>query len=101
MPTLAPNEWEAPYALNVHPQTGEVWITSNTSDRLFNFNPKTEQFTAYPLPTRVTWMRDIAFTADGKVCNSSSNLPAYAIEGGRPSIICLDPHGGEQDRTKP
>lgn len=100
LPTLAPNEWEAPYALNVHPQTGEVWITSNTSDRLFNFDPKTEQFTAYPLPTRVTWMRDIVFTADGKVCNSSSNLPAYAIEGGRPSIICLDPHGGEQDRAK-
>ncbi len=93
MPTLAPNEWEAPYALGVNQQTGEVWITSNTSDRMFRFEPKTEKFTAYPLPTRVTWMRDIAFTADGKICNSSSNLPAYAIETGRPSIICIDPNG--------
>lgn len=98
MPTLAPGEWEAPYALNVHPVTGDVWITSNTSDRLFSFNPRTETFVAYPLPTKVTWMRDIVFTKDGKVCNSSSNLPSYAIEGGRPSIICLDPHGAEQDR---
>lgn len=89
MPTLAPGEWEAPYALNVHPKTGEVWITSNTSDRLFRFNPQTEKFLAYPLPTRVTWMRDIAFTEEGKICNSSSNLPSYAIEGGRPSIICI------------
>lgn len=92
MPTLAPGEWEAPYALNVHPSSGEVWITANTSDRLFSFDPTTEQFTAYPLPTRVTWMRDIVFSEDGKVCNSSSNLPAYAIETGRPSIICLDPN---------
>lgn len=95
MPTLAPGEWEAPYALNVHPETGEVWITANTSDRLFRFNPTTETFTAYPLPTRVTWMRDIVFSKEGKVCNSSSNLPSYAIEGGRPSIICLDPRDQE------
>lgn len=100
MPTLAPNEYEAPYALNVHPQTGDVWITSNTSDRLFRFDPQSEQFTAYPLPTRVTWMRDLVFTRDGKVCNSSSNLPAYAIEDGRPSMLCLDPSGGEKDREK-
>lgn len=100
MPTLAPNEWEAPYALGVNQKTGEVWITSNTSDRMFRFEPKREKFTAFPLPTRVTWMRDIAFTEDGKVCNSSSNLPAYAIEDGRPSMLCLDPSGGEKDREK-
>lgn len=99
MPTLAPNEWEAPYALNVHPQTGDVWITSNTSDRLFRFDPRSERFTAFPLPTRVTWMRDLVFTPDGRVCNSSSNLPAYAIEDGRPSIVCIDPDGGARDRA--
>jgi virginiamycin B lyase len=93
LPTLAPNEYETPYALNVHPQTGLVWITSNMSDRIFSFDPKTESFTSYPLPTRVSFLRDMVFTEDGKVCSSNSNLPAYAIEGGLGGFICLDPDG--------
>ena len=91
LPTLAPNEYETPYALNVHPKTGVVWITSNMSDRIFSFDPKTEKFTSYPLPTRVSYLRDLIFTKDGKVCSSNSNLPAYAIEGGLAGFICLDP----------
>ncbi|RLA05708.1 MAG: hypothetical protein DRQ47_00470 [Gammaproteobacteria bacterium] len=91
LPTLAPNEYETPYALNVHPETGIVWMTSNMSDRIFAFDPKSEQFTSYPLPTRVSYLRDIVFTEDGKVCSSNSNLPSYAIEGGLGGFICLDP----------
>jgi len=90
-PTLAPNEYEMPYALNEHPKTGIVWMTSNMSDRIFSFDPKNEQFTSYPLPTRVSYLRDIVFTEDGKVCSSNSNLPSYAIEGGLGGLICLDP----------
>lgn len=93
LPTLAPGEYETPYALNVHPQTGLVWITSNMSDRIFSFDPTTERFTSYPLPTRVSFLRDMVFTEDGKVCSSNSNLPAYAIEGGLGGFICLDPEG--------
>lgn len=99
MPTLAPNEYEAPYALNVHPKTGDIWITSNMSDRILRFDPKTKKFLAYPCPTRVTFLRDMVFTEDGQVCSSSSNLPAYGIEGGRDSFICIDPQGGSRDRT--
>jgi len=99
MPVLATNEYEAPYALNVHPKTGDIWITSNLSDRVLRFNPRTKKFLAYPCPTRVTFMRDMVFTEDGQVCSSSSNLPAYGIEGGRGSFICIDPEGGERDRT--
>ncbi len=98
LPLLGPNEYETPYALNVHPDTDEVWITSNMSDRILRFNPVTETFIAYPSPTRVTWLRDLVFTRDGQVCSSSSNLPAWAIEDGRPSFICIDPDGGAQDR---
>jgi virginiamycin B lyase len=98
LPVLAPGEYETPYALNVHPKTGEVWITSNMSDRVLRFDPKTERFTAYPSPTRVTWLRDMVFTEDGEVCSSSSNLPAYGIEDGRDAFFCLDPEGGERDR---
>jgi virginiamycin B lyase len=91
LPTLAPGEYETPYALNVHPDTGVVRLTSNLSDRIFSFDPGTEEFTNYPLPTRVSYLRDIVFTEDGKICSSHSNLPAYAIEGGLAGFICLDP----------
>ena len=46
----------------------------------------------------MTVLRDFAFTEDGRVCASSSNLPAYAIEDQRPSIICIDPDGADKDR---
>ena len=80
LPLLSPNEYETPYALNVHPKTGDVWITSNMSDRIFRFTPSTKTFVSYPLPTRVTWLRDLVFAEDGGICSSSSNLPAYGIE---------------------
>lgn len=91
LPVLAEGEYETPYALNVHPQTGDVWITSNLSDRVFRFDPATETFTSYPSPTRVTFLRDLVFAEDGAVCSSQSNLPAYAIEGGLPGFICIHP----------
>ncbi|MFC1579072.1 carboxypeptidase regulatory-like domain-containing protein [Pseudomonadota bacterium] len=73
LPTLAPDEYEVPYALNVHPKSGDIWITSNMSDRSFRFIPATEKFITYPSPTRVTWLRDWA-TAD---CSEGQ----YAIHG--------------------
>ncbi|MGB5703823.1 MAG: hypothetical protein WBM48_13465, partial [Polyangiales bacterium] len=100
LPTLSPDEYETPYALNVHRETGDVWLTSNMSDRIIRFIPGEERFISYPSPTRGTWLRDLVFTKDGKVCSSSSNLPAYAIEDGVPSFICLDPEGGANDRVK-
>jgi hypothetical protein len=44
-------------------------------------------------------LRDMSFTKDGRVCSSQSNLPAYGIEDGVPSFICIDPEGGERDRA--
>jgi len=43
--------------------------------------------------------KQTVFTKDGKVCSSSSNLPAYAIEDGVPSFICIDPAGADKDRA--
>jgi virginiamycin B lyase len=100
LPTLSPDEYETPYALNVDRATGDVWLTSNMSDRILRFIPREERFVSYPSPTRVTWLRDLVFTKDGKICSSSSNLPAYAIEDGVPSFICLDPEGGAKDRAR-
>lgn len=92
IPPLAPGEVEAPYAVGVHPQTQEVWITANMSDRLFRFLPKEKRFVAYPLPTRGIYLRDIVFTPQGWVCAASSPVPApLTVEGGMQEIVCLDP----------
>jgi streptogramin lyase len=99
LPRLAPNEYEIPYALNVHPTPGDVWITANNSDRVLRFDPASKRFVSYPSPTRVTFLRDLEFTKDGKVCSSNANLPAYAHEDKVPAFICIDPEGGARDRV--
>ncbi len=90
LPTLSQDEYESPYALGIHPETQDVWITSNMSDRVFRFIPDEERFVSYPSPTRVAFLRDMVFLNDGRVCSSNANLPAYAIEGGLPKILCID-----------
>lgn len=91
LPLLAENEYETPYAVGIDPATQNVWIAANMSDRMLRFDPGTETFVAYPSPTRVTFMRDFIFTPDGEICTSNANLPAAAIEGGKPKFMCLRP----------
>lgn len=95
IPSLGEGQVEAPYSLAVDPQTQDVWITANQSDRLFRFNYATEHFTAFPLPVRGAYFRDMIFTGDGRVCGSSNPMPPLpeVIEGGMDSIICIDPSG--------
>lgn len=100
LPLLAANEHEVPYALNVHPQTGDVWITANNSDRVLRYVQASKTFMSYPSPTRVTVLRDLVFTKDGRVCSSLSNLPAYGTEDGLDSFMCIDPDGGARDRAE-
>lgn len=97
LPTLADDETEAPYALNVDPKTQDVWVSANQSDRMFRFVPKTKKFTAYPLPTRGVYFRDVVFTPDGRVCASNNPMPPQAevVEGGMDSLICLEPTGNK------
>ncbi len=99
LPTLAPGEYETPYALGIHPETQEIWITSNMSDRIFRFLPDEERFISYPSPTKVTFLRDIVFLEDGGVCSSNSNLPAYAIEGGLQKMLCIYPDANTATNT--
>lgn len=62
-----PAEGELPYALNVHPGTGHVWVTGSNSDSVLRFDPEREEFTVYPLPTPNSFTRDIVFDDDGNV----------------------------------
>lgn len=99
IPVVGKDEYETPYALNVDKRTGQVWLAANNSDRVIRFDPANRKFFSYPSPTRVTVLRDFSFTTDGQVCSSSSNMPAAAIEDGRPNFVCIEPEGGSADRT--
>jgi streptogramin lyase len=82
---------ETPYALAVHPITQHVWVCGTNSDTLIRYEPEGKRFTVYPLPTRVTYTREIDFDAEGRVWTSNSNSPAWQIERGQPIVIRLDP----------
>ncbi len=99
IPAVGEGEYETPYALIPDPARGAIWLAANNSDRIIRFTPENGQFVSYPSPTRVTVLRDFSLTSDGEVCSSHSNLPSYAIEGGRAAFICLAPDGGAADRN--
>lgn len=84
---------ETPYALNVDLTTDDVWICGTNSDSLIRYQQEADRFTIYPLPTQVTYTRDIDFAADGSVWTSNSNAPAWQIETGIPRVIRLDVQG--------
>jgi streptogramin lyase len=88
---ITPLLGEVPYALAVHPATQDVWVCGTNSDTLIRFEPGPERFTVYPLPTRVTYTREIDFDAAGRVWTSNSNAPSWQIEGGQPRVLRLDP----------
>lgn len=89
---------ETPYSLNVDLRNDDIWICGTNSDTLIRFEQATSKFTIYPLPTRVTYTRDIDFAPDGSVWTSNSNAPAWQIETGVPRIIRLDVNGGPDVR---
>jgi streptogramin lyase len=95
---IEPRGSEVPYALHVDRRSDSVWICGTNSDTLIRFEPEhgrdAPRFAVYPLPTRVTYTREIDFDAGGGVWTSNSNAPAWQIEGGVPKLIRLDPVGG-------
>jgi streptogramin lyase len=98
---IRPLAGETPYALAVNPVTDDIWICGTNSDTLIRFEapedersesgPELGRFTVYPLPTRVTYTREIDFDALGRVWTSNSNSPAWQIEDGQPRVLRLDP----------
>jgi virginiamycin B lyase len=92
---IEPKGSETPYALNVDRRTDAVWICGTNSDSLIRFEPERGVFTVYPMPTRVTYTREIDFDRQGRVWTSNSNAPTWQIEGGYPRVIRLDPREGD------
>ncbi len=87
---------DTPYALNVDRSSGEVWVCGTNSDSLIRFDPVRERFTVFPLPTRVTYTRELDFDPQGRVWASNSNLPTWQVEGGFPRVLRLDPRPGPE-----
>lgn len=90
---IEPLGTETPYALAAHPGTGDVWICGTNSDTMIRFEPGPERFTVYPLPTRVTYTREVDFDAEGRIWTSNSNAPTWQVEGGVPKVVRIDPDG--------
>ena len=84
---------EVPYAVFVDPKTDHVWITGTQSDTLIRFEPENENWTIYPLPTLVTYTRELDMDDQGDVWTSHSSGPAWHVEGGIPKVTRLDPTG--------
>ena len=53
-----PTPYASPYALAVD-KNGVVWINTMNHDVLTKFDPRTERFTEYVLPTRGTEIRHV------------------------------------------
>jgi streptogramin lyase len=71
-----PHPGDTPYALAVNGATGIVWICGTSSDSIYRFDPKTEQFVTMPLPSRTAFTRmiDVDYLT-GDLYTSYSNFP--------------------------
>ena len=94
IPEYAEGYRPAPYALGVHPDSQDIWVNENMTDRIYRFIPNEERWVAYPIPLSGTYTRDMTFTADGQVCTSNNPVPAAALEGGVLQLICIQPNLG-------
>jgi cysteine-rich repeat protein len=81
---------EQPYALNANRETGDVWITGSASDTLIRFQPKGERFSAYPMPTRGSYMREVVFDPDGNPWTCTSDEPAVKEGLGRGKFVKIE-----------
>jgi streptogramin lyase len=62
-------------------------VNGTGSDTMVRFNPETETFTEYRMPTRVTYTREVEFDQDGDVWVCNSNYPTRHIENRHGSVI--------------
>ena len=68
-------------------------MCGTNSDSLIRYQQDKDKFTIFPLPTQVTYSREVDFSNDGGVWTSNSNAPTWQIETGMPRIIRLDVDG--------
>lgn len=88
-----PTPYSMPYATAVD-KNGVVWISTINLDRIVKFDPRTERFTEYVLPTRGTEIRHIQV-------NNRTNMPeVWAPYNRTNKIVRLQFRTGNQLRTE-
>ena len=94
---LPDKENRFPYALNIHPKTGDIWICGTCNDSMVRFIPETEEMIEYPMPSRVTYTREVEFAEDGSIWVCNSNWPNRHTERRRGSFIRISLDGTLDD----
>lgn len=77
------------YALAIDHRDDTVWLCGTNSDTLIHFDPRTEAFKTYLLPSKVSFTRELEVDAEGNVWTTTSNLPYYQMEGGQGKVVRL------------
>ena len=77
------------YALAIDRRDDTVWLCGTNSDTLIPFDPRTERFSTYLLPSRVAFTRELEVDAEGNVWTTTSNLPYYQMEGAQGRVVRL------------
>jgi cysteine-rich repeat protein len=81
---------EMPYNLYVNRRNGQVWINGSNSDTMIRFEPGTERFTAFPLPTRASFTREIEFDADNHVWTCTGSEAPGPGERGQGKFVKIE-----------
>jgi cysteine-rich repeat protein len=81
---------EMPYNLSANRNDGFVWINGTNSDSMIRFDPETEHFTVYPMPTGASYTREIEFDADNNVWTCTSNEPSGPTDPGTGKFVKVE-----------
>lgn len=84
-----PQPGETPLALAHDPGNGLVWVSGNQSDTLLALDPRSRQWTRYPLVRRGSFAQEIEIARNGAVFTSNASFPAWHIEDAQPTLIRL------------
>ena len=96
---VEPHGSEVPYAVFVDQKTDHVWITGTQSDSIIRYEPQSDNWTIYPLPTLATYTRELDMDGQRNLWTSHSSAPAWHVEGGIPKVTRLDPTGAPDIAT--
>jgi virginiamycin B lyase len=62
-----PTEKARPYGLVLDKKTGSIWYADFSGNNITRFDPKTEQFIEYPIPTHGAYPRFVGLDSKGRV----------------------------------
>lgn len=62
-----PTPLATPYGVTPDPRRGHIWFADTVGNQVTRFDPKTEQFVEFPLPTRMASVRFHGIDARGRV----------------------------------